>query len=156
MFMLGCFKMCLGTTKEEEKQICLSLNYIHKLIINNSSEKLPSPHDKWKLMAFFDKMNSVSNTVMGGTIEFGVINPNELSDKINNSVIYIVNMFNTKTRHVFHKMILTFIFNPKEDETVLSIETSQNDMITTSHWNFIESVFYNMGYRTKKMYMQKT
>jgi len=149
----GCFN-CFGITKEE-KHVCLSLNSINKLVIHNNTEKLPNLHNKSEIMALLEKMNTVSRTVLGGTIEFNIQNPNELSDKIKNTVVYNIFMYNTKTRNIINRLNFNFLFDIIEGTTALTIEPFKNEQIMTTHWTFLESVLYNIGFRIKKIYAQK-
>ena len=151
---IGCFRICWGLTTEE-KSMCLTLNKINKLIIHNNTVKLPNVHNKQEIILFFDNMNSVSKTTMGGTIEFTIHNPNELSDKNNNIILYQIHMYNAKTRNILHTFNFTFCFDIMEGEPVLKIEAYKQDLISTTHWTYLESLLYNMGFRIKKIYSEK-
>jgi len=150
----GCFSICFGNMNDENR-VFRSINTINKLVIHSSSEKLPNLHNKSEIMVIVDKMNIISNTILGGTIEFDVQNPNELSDKIKNTVAYHIFMYNTKTRNVLHRLNFNFFNSIDGNSSVLMIEPFKNEQITTTHWSFLETVFYNMGFRIKKIYAQK-
>jgi hypothetical protein len=152
---IGCFRICWGMANED-KSVCLSLNKINKLIVhNNTTAKLPNVHNKQEIITFFDNMNTVSASTLGGTIEFTIQNPEALSDKNKNVLTHKIQMYNSKTRNILHTLQFTFAFDIMDGQTVLGIEPVKNDFITTTHWTYMDSLLYNMGFRIKKIYAEK-
>ena len=148
---IGCIKLCLGSSRQEKEQR-VSFNFINKLVILDNGSKLPNPHDKNAINEFITQINTTSKTILGGTIHFILYNPNEQFDKSNNSIQYVIHMCNTKSLLIIHKLNFIFHYDQTQDKTFLNIIPSQNEMISTSEWSFIESLFYNMRFRIKKMY----
>jgi len=152
---IGCFRLCWGMSIED-KTVCLSLNRINKLIVhNNTTATLPNVHNKQEIMIFFDNMNTVSSNTLGGTIEFTIQNPNELSDKNRNIITHTIQMYNAKTRNILHTLRFTFSYDVMDGQTVLGIEPVKNESMSTTHWTYLDSLLYNMGFRIKKMYTEK-
>jgi hypothetical protein len=152
---IGCFRICWGMPNED-KSVCLSLNKINKLIVhNNTTAKLPNVHNKQEIITFFHNMNTTSSSTLGGTIEFTILNPEVLSDKHKNVLTHHIQMYNSKTRNILHTLQFTFAFDIMDGQTVLGIEPIKNDSITTTHWTYLDSLLYNMGFRIKKIYAEK-
>ena len=142
-----CFGM---TTVEKTESICF--NQIKKLIIFETAAKLPDINDKWKVIGFIDRANNICESVLGGTIEFVIQNPNEIVNKNTNRIKYIVNMYNKKTHLILNKLTFYFQYDNLQMGPVLIIKPNIMNDLSSNHWNFIESVFYNMGFRIKKKY----
>jgi hypothetical protein len=147
---IGCIKLCFGSSHQEKE--CVSFNFINKLLILDNGAKLPNPHDKNAINEFITQINTTSKTILGGTIHFILYNPNVQFDKSTNSIQYVIHMCNTKSLLIIHKLNFIFHYDQTQDKTFLNIIPSQNEMISTSQWNFIESLFYNMMFRIKKIY----
>jgi len=136
--------------KNNEETICF--NNIKKLIIIETACKLPDIYDKWRVIAFFDKANDLIETLLGGTIEFILQNPNEIPYSNTKSIKYSVNMFNKKTKTILHRFTFYFKYNSLEMGPILIIKPLKNEPVVSNQWNFIESLFYNMGFQIRKKY----
>ena len=147
---IGCIKLCFGSSHQEKERV--SFNFINKLVILDNGAKLPNPHDKNAINEFITQINTTSKTILGGTIHFILYNPNEQFDKSTNSIQYVIHMCNTKSLLIIHKLNFIFHYDQTQDTTLLNIIPSQNEMISTNQWSFIESIFYNMGYQIRKKY----
>ena len=148
---IGCIKLCFGSSQKEKEQH-VSFNFINKLVILDNGSKLPNPHSKDGINDLIKQINNTSKTILGGTIDFVLYNPNEQFDKNTNSIKYVIHMCNTKSLLIIHKLHFIFHYDQTHDKTILNIIPSQNEMISTSQWSFIESLFYNMGFKIKKIY----
>lgn len=149
MFFIGCIRNCFGfnETRNEQKR---SLTIISKLIIKDNESKLPIPSDKEGFNELLKKLNITSSTILGGRIEFVLMNPSEEASKNSRYIRYIVNMRNVKTLLITNTFY--FINHIDQDEQpVLYIFPYQNDTISFNEWNFIESAFYNMRYKINKV-----
>jgi hypothetical protein len=144
-----CFGIELDDNKNNET-ICF--NSIKKLIIVETEAKLPDITDKWKVIYFIDKANNICETILGGHIDFIIQNPNEILDANKRSIKYRVNMFNKKTKLILNRVSFHFKYDIVEMGTILYIKPIKNDIISSNHWNFIESLFYNMGFQIRKKY----
>lgn len=143
---------CFGINNEEKNNESICFNSIKKLIIIETAEKLPDIYNKWNIIGFIDKANIICETVLGGTIEFIIQNTNEIPDNVKKYVKYRVNMFNKKTKLILHRFTFHFKYDPSQMGMILIIKAFKNDLISSNHWNFIESLFYNMGFQIKKKY----
>jgi hypothetical protein len=143
---------CFGTNATQKNEETICFNNIKKLIIIETACKLPDIYDKWKVIAFFDKANELIETLLGGNIEFILLNPNEIPYSNTKSIKYSVNMFNKKTKTILHRFTFYFKYNSLEMGPVLIIKPSQNEPVVSNQWNFIESLFYNMGFQIRKKY----
>ena len=97
-------------------------------------------------------MNRISETILGNTIEFIIENPNEIPYKNTKDIKYTINMFNKKTKIVLNKLYFYFKYDSSKMGHILIIKPLSNEIISSNHWSFIESVFYNMGFQTRINY----
>jgi hypothetical protein len=143
---------CFGINHDKEDHETICFNSINKLIIVETAEKLPDLNNKWKIIEFIDKANLICENILGGTIEFIIQNPNEIVNNKTKSVKYIVNMFNKKTKLILHILHFNFKYDVVAMGTLLYIKPITNESVASNHWNFIESLFYNMGFQIRKKY----
>jgi len=142
---------CFGKNDDNNSEtICF--NSIRKLIIIETAEKLPDIYDKWKVIGFIDKANHVCDTILGDTYEFIILNPNEIPNNLKKYVKYNVNMFNKKTHKILNRLTFHFKYDTSQIGMILIIKSFENECLSSNHWNFIESLFYNMGFQIKKKY----
>jgi hypothetical protein len=142
------FYNCFGVNNEET----IHFNKIKKIIVKETESKLPDINDKWKVISFFDKINNLCETIFGNTVEFILQNPNEIPCNVSNSIKYKINMFNKKTKKILNRLIFNIKYDSIEKTSILIIKPEKNELISSNHWNFIDSVFYNMGFQTKQKY----
>ena len=147
---------CLGINTDEKKDESICFNSIKKLVIVETVEKLPDIFNKWSVIGFIDKANTISETILGGTYEFIIQNPNEIPDFKNKSVKYKVNMFNKKTHTILNRFSFNFKYDTSVIGYVLFIKPTKNEETSSNHWNFVESLFYNMGFQIRKKYHKST
>lgn len=140
----------LDTTEKNDETICF--NSIKKIVIVETLEKLPDIYNKWNVIRFIDKANTISETILGDTYEFVIQNPNEIPDIKSKSVKYKVNMFNKKTRALLNRFNFHFKYDTSVMGFLLFIKPVKNELISSNHWNFIEGLFYNMGFQIRKKY----
>jgi len=143
---------CFGIDTHEENNETICFNSIKKLIIVETESKLPDITDKWKVIYFIDKANNTCETILGGHIDFIIQNPNALLDKNNKSIKYKVNMYNKKTKSILNRLSFYFKYDNLEMGKILYIKPIRNEIVSSNHWSFIESLFYNMGYQIRKKY----
>jgi len=143
---------CFGIDTNEKNSETICFNKIRKLIIVETEAKLPDINDKWNVIYFIDKANNTCETILGGTIEFILQNPNEIFDNNKKSIKYKVNMYNKKTKLILNRLTFHFKYDNVEMGTILFIKPIINEIISSNHWCFIESLFYNMGYQIRKKY----
>jgi hypothetical protein len=149
---INWIKKCFGGCSSVDNNESIQFNQIKKLIIVETAEKLPDIYDKWKVIFFFEKANKLIETVLGGNIEFIIQNPNEIPCNKTKSVKYQVKTFNFKTKKCINRLSFHFKHDPVQMGPILCIKSNKNDEITETDWNFIESVFFNMGYQTHKKF----
>lgn len=142
------FHNCFGVNNEET----IHFNKIKKIIVKETESKLPDINDKWKVVSFFDKINNLCETIFGNTVEFILQNPNEIPCNVSNNIKYKINMFNKKTKTILNRLIFNIKYDSIEKTSILIIKPEKNELISSNHWNFIDSVFYNMGFQTKQKY----
>ena len=143
---------CFGIETDEKNNETICFNQIRKLIIIETAAKLPEINDKWNVIGFIDKANHICETILGGTYEFNIQNRNEIFDKNKKSIKYKVNMYNKKTKLILNCLTFHFKYDGVEMGTILYIKPIINENISSNHWSFIESLFYNMGYQIRKKY----
>ncbi len=143
---------CFGFNNEDKNEETICFNSIKKLVIVETVEKLPDIYNKWNVIRFIDKANTISETILGDTYEFVIQNPNEIPDIKSKSVKYRVNMFNKKTRALLNRFSFHFKYDTAVMGFLLYIKPVKNELISSNHWNFIEGLFYNMGFQIKKKY----
>jgi hypothetical protein len=143
---------CFGINTDDKNNETICFNSIKKLMIVETAQKLPDINDKWKVIFFIDKANDICEKILGGTIEFIIQNPNEIIDKNTKSIKYKVNMFNTKTKLILNRLNFHFKYDSVEMGLILYIKPIKHEIISSNHWNFIESLFYNMGFQIRKKY----
>ena len=146
---------CFGINTDEQNNESISFNQIKKIIIVETGSKLPDINDKWKVIKFFDIANNISETILGDTIEFILQNPNEIPYKNSKAIQYTVNMFNKKTRILLNRLTFYFKYDSLEMGQILMIKPAKNEIVSSNHWSFIESLFYNMGFQIRKQYHKK-
>ena len=64
-------------------------------------------------------------------------------------------MFNKKTRTILNKLYFYFKYDSSLIGHILIIKPVNSEIVSSNHWNFIESVFYNMGFQTTIKYHKK-
>jgi len=143
---------CFGINNEEKNSETICFNSIKKLIVIETAEKLPDIFDKWKIIGFIDKANHICENILGDTYEFVILNPNEIPDYTKKYVKYQVNMFNKKTRKILNRFSFHFKYEATLIGMIVIIKPLKNEVISSNHWNFIESLFYNMGFQIKTKY----
>jgi len=151
MFFFGCIKNCFGNNDIED---LYSINSIIKLKVYNNENKMPEPCDKEGFLNIIKNLNITTKTVLGGSIEFILVNPAELP--VNNSgfIRYIIKMRNTKTLLIMNTYNFIISFD-KNNSPYITISPFKNEKISISEWNFLENLFYNMNYQTIKCYQTK-
>ena len=144
---------CFGLyDSENNTDESIHFNRIKKIMVSQTESKFPDINDKWKVIHFFDKVNNICESVLGDTIEFIIQNPSELVCKNTSSIKYKINMFNKKTKIILNKLIFNFKYDTLEKVLFLIIKPGKHELISSNHWNFIDSVFYNMGFHTQYKY----
>ena len=63
-------------------------------------------------------------------------------------------MINKKTRTILNRLYFYFKYDSTLIGHTLIIKPLKNETISSNHWSFIESVFYNMGFQTKIKYQK--
>ena len=144
---------CFGIDIAVENDETICFNSIKKLMIVETESKLPDINDKWKVIYFIDKANNTCELILGGFIVFNILNPNEIVDKTNKSIKYKVNMYNKKTNLILNRLSFSFVHDNVEMCTILYIKPIRHELVSSNHWSFIESLFYNMGYQIRKKYL---
>jgi hypothetical protein len=61
-------------------------------------------------------------------------------------------MYNKKTKSILNRLSFYFKYDNLEMGAILYIKPIRNEIVSSNHWSFIESLFYNMGYQIKKKY----
>jgi hypothetical protein len=146
---------CFGINTDEKNNESIHFNQIKHITIIETVSKFPDITNKWKVISFFDSVNSISETVLGNTIEFIIENPNEIPYKNTKDIKYTVNMFNIKTRKILNKLTFYFKYDTSQMGHILIIKPVKREIVSSNHWSFIESVFYNMGFQTTIKYHKK-
>lgn len=141
---------CFGLNDTENTEESIHFNQIKKIIVIETESKFPDINDKWKVIHFFDKINNICETLLGDTIEFIILNPSEIPCKNTKSIKYKINMFNKKTKIVLNRFIFHFKYDTIEKVLILIIKPAKHEFISSNHWNFIDSVFYNMGFQIRQ------
>ena len=149
---LKCIAKCFGIEADDKNNETICFNSIKKLIIVETESKLPDINDKWKVIYFIDKANNTCETILGGHIDFNIQNPNEILDANKRSIKYRVNMYNKKTKKILNRVSFYFKYDHVQMGTILYIKPIRNEIISSNHWSFIESLFYNMGFQIRKKY----
>ena len=143
---------CFGINTNENNNETICFNQIKQIIIIETVSKFPDITNKWNVISFFDSVNRISETILGNTIEFIIENPNEIPYKNTKDIKYTINMFNKKTKIVLNKLYFYFKYDSSKMGHILIIKPLSNEIISSNHWSFIESVFYNMGFQTRINY----
>jgi hypothetical protein len=152
MFFYGCIKNCFiyNNTDADFEQL-YSLNKIIKIKIYDNQNKIPEPVDKLEFNNFINKMNLTCKMILGGSIEFIVINPSDFPILEGRYIKYIINMRNTKTLLIMNTY--NFVISFDENNILhITIDPYKNEKVSLSEWNFLENLFYNMNYKTIKYY----
>ena len=152
MFFFGCIKNCFSIYHQDRyNDPTNTLNTICKLRIDDKESKLPLPIDKQGFIDLIKKINTASKCVLGGSIEFIIINQAEQPSQESSYIRYIINMRNVKTLLIVNTYYFIITLD-KTDTVLLSIIPYQTEIISTSEWSFIESLFYNMRYKITRAY----
>lgn len=152
MFFFGCIKNCFSIYHQDrDNDPTYTINTICKLIIEDRESKLPLPIDKQGFIDLMKKINIASKCVLGGSIEFIIMNQAEQPSQESSYIRYIVNMRNAKTLLIVNTYYFIITLD-KTDTVLLSIIPYQNETISTSEWSFIASLFYNMRYKITRAY----
>ncbi len=152
MFLYSCIKNCFGNNMDDiDFEQLYSINKITKIKIYDSVSKIPEPTDKLAFNNMIKKLNSTCTTVLGGSIEFIIVNPNDLAVLEGCYIKYIINMRNTKTLLIMNTYNFVLSYD-KENILNITISPYNNEKISINEWNFLENLFYNMNYRIIKFY----
>jgi len=152
MFFYGCIKNCFRNSMDDiDFEQLYSLNKITKIKIYDSDSKVPKPHDKVGFNNMIKNLNSTCKVVLGGSIEFIIINPNDLAILEGCYIKYIINMRNTKSLLIMNTYNFVLSYD-KENILNITISPYKNEKISINEWNFLENLFYNMNYRIVKCY----
>jgi len=154
--IINWIKKCFGGCSSVDNTESIQFTQIKKLIIVETAEKLPDIYNKWKVIFFFEKANKLIETVLGGNIEFIIQNPNEIPCNKTKSVKYQVKIFNFKTKKCINRLSFHFKHDVVKMGPIVCIKSNKNCDITETDWNFIESVFFNMGYQTHKKFYKSS
>ena len=153
MFFFGCIKNCFSSNDNDIEQL-YSLNTIIKLKVYHNDCKMPEPIDKEGFINIIKNLNITTKTVLGGSIEFILLNPDELPVIDSGFIRYIINMRNTKTLLIMNTYNFIISFD-KKNNPYITISPYKNEKVSISEWNFLENLFYNMNYQTIKCYKSK-
>ena len=146
---------CFGINTDEKDNESISFNQIKHITIVETVSKFPDITNKWNVIRFFDSANSIIETLLGSSIEFIIENPNEITHKNTKDIKYTINMFNKKTRRILNKLTFYFKYDSSQMGHILIIKPVKSEIVSSNHWSFIESVFYNMGFQTTIKYHKK-
>jgi len=153
--ILNIFKKYFYNCFQVNNEETIHFNKIKKIIVKETESKLPDINNKWKVVNFFDQINYLCETIFGNTVEFILQNPTEIPCNVSHSIKYKINMFNKKTKKILNRLIFYIKYDSIDKTSILIIKPEKNDIISSNHWNFIDSVFYNMGFQTKLKYYHK-
>ena len=152
MFFFGCINNCFGMYHQDiDNDTTNTLNTICKLRIEDKESKLPLPIDKQGFIDLMKKINMSSKCVLGGSIEFIIMNQAEQPSQESSYIRYIINIRNAKTLFIVNTYYFIITLD-NTDTVLLSIIPYQNEKISTSEWSFIASLFYNTGYKITRAY----